>query len=98
KLRTSNLPGIPNNIWSLMEDAQNANEQVIEALQQQPLDMTDVQRKLSESERVITEVTEMSHFVIDQAQLTEHVIQYANRYRSANPILHAQLTESERLF
>src|SRR5699024_9241640 len=98
KLRTSNLPCIPTHIWEMMENAQANNEQVIESLQEQPLDMSDVQRKLVDSEQAIKDVTDKTNFVIDQAQLTEHVIQYANRYRTSFPILDAQLTESERLF
>ena len=36
--------------------------------------------------------------MIEQAYLTERVIQYANRYRSQYPMLQAKLLEAEQLF
>lgn len=98
KLRLSNLPGIPNHIWILIEESQNKNEKVIEALEEQPLDMIDIQKRLSHADSALKEVSAQTDFMIDQAKLTEHVIQYANRYRSSYPILDAQLKEAERLF
>src|SRR5690625_5130208 len=41
-LRNSNLPGIPNFIWTLMDEAKEKNDRVLEALEQQPLDIEDV--------------------------------------------------------
>ncbi|HLR64014.1 MAG TPA: septation ring formation regulator EzrA [Pseudogracilibacillus sp.] len=98
KLRLSNLPGIPNHIWILIEESQTKNEKVIEALEEQPLDMVDVQKRLSHANQALEDVMNQTDFMIDQAKLTEHVIQYANRYRSKYPILNAQLREAERLF
>src|SRR5699024_5901919 len=39
KLRKSNLPGIPNFIWSLMESTSNNNHKVLKGLEKQPLDI-----------------------------------------------------------
>src|SRR5690625_6888685 len=41
-LRNSNLPGIPIFIWTLMDEAKEKNDRVLEALEQQPLDIEDV--------------------------------------------------------
>jgi len=98
QLKLSNLPGVPNFIWSMIEHALEKNEQVMIVLEKQPLDMSNVQQALDEAKRAVEQVSEQTEMIIDQAYLTERVIQYANRYRSQYPILAAKLSESERLF
>lgn len=98
RLRKSNLPGIPNFIWSLMENTAHHNHKVLQALEKQPLDIAEVQHLLTEAESTIEQVVEEVDMMLDQAYLTEQVIQYANRYRSTYPFLAAKLSESERLF
>lgn len=98
KLRHSNLPGIPHYIWDLIEDATKKNEDVLEALEIKPLDIQAVQKTLSEAKSAVKNAIENTELMLDQAFLTEQVIQYANRYRSSNPILAAELIESENLF
>lgn len=98
KLQKSNLPGIPTFIWNSMETASGHNNRVLTALEKQPLDIAEVQHMLIEAEGAIEQVVEQVDVMLDQAYLTEQVIQYANRYRSRYPLLAAKLSESERLF
>lgn len=98
KLRNSNLPGVPNRIWDLIEEARKKNELVLEALEMKPLDIVQVQKSLNEAKNAVTLTIETTEEMLEQAFLTEQVIQYANRYRSSNPILAAELMESEKLF
>ncbi|WP_156291485.1 septation ring formation regulator EzrA [Oceanobacillus salinisoli] len=98
KLKKSNIPGVPTFIWNLIEETANKNSQVIAALEKTPLDMAVVQESLAESKKALDRTIEETHIMLDQAYLTERVIQYANRYRSKYPILAAKLAESERLF
>ncbi|WP_077327526.1 septation ring formation regulator EzrA [Virgibacillus siamensis] len=98
RLSKSNIPGVPGFIWTLMEDASNKNVRVLDVLDKQPLDITEVQKALSDAESSVNQVAEQTDMVLDQAYLTEQVIQYANRYRSQYPVLSAKLSESERLF
>ena len=98
KLKKSNIPGVPNYIWSMLETASNKNKRVIVTIENQPLDMSEVQQSLGEAKKSVDHVIEQTDFMLEQAYLTEQVIQYANRYRSSNPILAAKLAESERLF
>lgn len=98
KLRQSNLPGIPNFILSMLEEAMTKNERVIEALDKQPLDIVQVQKTLQEAKSAVENALEQTNRLIEQAKLTEVVIQYANRYRSRDPILAAKLLEAEELF
>lgn len=98
RLKKSNIPGVPTFIWTSLEETQDKNAKVIKALEQQPLDTTAVHRALSEAESAIEQTTEKIDMMLDQAYLTEQVIQYANRYRSRNPVLAGKLAEAERLF
>ena len=71
---------------------------MIKSLEKLPLDMGVVQQTLEEARLSLDQTIEQTDLMLDQAYLTEQVIQYANRYRSRNPILAAKLIESERLF
>lgn len=97
-LRTSNLPGIPNHIWTMLDEATEKNERVLHVLERQPLDMGEVQQALANSKDAVKNAIENTNLMLEQARLTEQVIQYANRYRSSYPILAGKLLESERLF
>lgn len=98
RLNKSNIPGVPNFIWNIMEESAEKNSRVLKSLEKQPLDITEVQHALSEAKAAVDQVTEQTEVTLDQAYLTEQVIQYANRYRSRYPLLAAKLSESERLF
>lgn len=98
KIRQSNIPGVPNFIWDSIENASNSNKRVIKVLDKQPLDITEVQHALSEAKDAVDHAFDQTNLMIEHANLTEQVIQYANRYRSQYPLLAAQLSESERLF
>lgn len=98
KLKSSNIPGVPNFIWTLIDEANDKNERVLATLNRQPLDVSEVQQALSEARTTVEHAVEQTNVMIEQAYLTEQVIQYANRYRSTNPILAASLMESERYF
>lgn len=98
KLKKSNIPGVPTFIWNRIENTANKNNQVIAALEKTPLDMAAVQEALSEAKITLDQTIEDTDVMLDQAYLTEQVIQYANRYRSKYPLLAAKLAEAERLF
>src|SRR5690625_4725304 len=98
KLRQSNLPGIPTFVLSMLEEASEKNERVLEVIEKQPLDIIQVQKTLKEAKMTVENALDQTNRMIEQAQLTEVVIQYANRYRSRDPILAAKLLEAEQLF
>src|SRR5699024_7985966 len=98
RLKKSNIPGVPTTIWNLMEESVHKNKIVLEMLEQKPLDITGVQQSLTEAKSTLDYFSEQTNVMLEQAYLTERVIQYANRYRSKFPVLAANLIESERLF
>ncbi|GFZ86377.1 septation ring formation regulator EzrA [Compostibacillus humi] len=98
KLKKSNIPGVPEHIWKSIEETTNKNEQVMKALERKPLDIAEVQQALANASQSLEQTVDQTELMLDQAFLTERVIQYANRYRSKNPILAAKLMEAEQLF
>lgn len=98
QLRLSNLPGIPDFIMTVLEEATEKNDRVLTVIEKQPLDIVQLQKTLEEAKATVESALEQTNTMIEQAELTEIVIQYANRYRSSDPILAAKLLEAERLF
>lgn len=98
RLKKSNIPGVPSYIWTEFETAFQKNEQVMRELETYPLDMNNVQHALMEAKKSVEQAGEKVDMMLDQANLTEQVIQYANRYRSKYDALDNKLKESERLF
>lgn len=98
RLQTSNLPGVPDFLLDQIEQAEEKNSKVMEALQRHPLNISEVQHSLEEAKNAIEHTENEAQKVIEQCYLTEQVIQYANRYRSQYPLLSAKLSEAERLF
>lgn len=98
KLKKSNVPGVPTFIWNLLETASEKNHRVVKALENQPLEMAEVQQALNDAKNAVSYCMEQTDLMLEQAYLTEQVIQYANRYRSQYPLLAKKLAEAERLF
>ncbi len=98
RLKKSNIPGVPQFIWNSMDEALEKCNQVLTALEKNPLDISEVQQSLSTAKTSVDLLIEQTDVMLDQANLTEQVIQYANRYRSKYPLLAAKLLEAETLF
>lgn len=98
RLQKSNLPGVPTFIKTIMETVVEKYEYTEDMLSEQPLDMQSVKATLEEAQKSVNHLTEQTELIIEQAYLTEQVIQYSNRYRSQNAELAEKLEESERLF
>ncbi|WP_047985110.1 septation ring formation regulator EzrA [Ornithinibacillus californiensis] len=98
KIKKSNIPGVPNFIWNSMDEALEKNNHVLKSLEKSPLDISEVQRSLAAAKAAVDLLIEQTEVMLDQAHLTEQVIQYANRYRSKYPLLAAKLLEAENLF
>lgn len=98
KLNKSNIPGIPNYIWTLADQANAKSALVTKALDKQPLDISQVQEALDQAQQAADHAAEEAGIMVDQAKMTEQVIQYANRYRSRDAELRHSLEDAERLF
>lgn len=98
KLKKSNIPGVPAFIWTSLENVAAKNDLVIQAFDQQPLEMKHIQEALNNANDELNRAVEQTNLMIEQAYLTEQVIQYANRYRSKDPGLAAKLKQAEKHF
>lgn len=98
KLQKSNLPGIPEYIFTALQKAGDGIEEVALKLDHHPLDMGEIQVGLQQASKGVRTAVEQTDFLLDQARLAEFVIQYANRYRSKYPLLAAKLSEAEHEF
>ncbi len=98
KLKASNLPGVPEFIWDILKEAKRKSDKVISKLSETPLDMKAIGKALSDAKENLHIAEEQVDLIIEQADLTERVIQYANRYRSSNQEVAKSLIEAEHLF
>src|SRR5699024_8675739 len=98
RIQKSNIPGVPRFIWNYIEEAKDKNNHVLMIIEQQPLDMNKVQHALKEAKTAVDHLVEQTDIMLDQAYLTEQVIQYDNRYRSQIQSLEAELYEAEKLY
>lgn len=98
KLKTSNVPGIPEALKNLMENAAERVKEVHQKLNGLPLNMAAVNESLLQAEELVFQVKEQTDELVEQVFFIERIIQYGNRFRSSNPILSEQLKEAERKF
>ncbi|WP_042345302.1 septation ring formation regulator EzrA [Bacillus massiliigorillae] len=98
EITQSNMPGVPSEYASFLNEAQQALKDVNEKLEEKPLDMTAVQIFLKKANEIVDEFTDLTRELIEQMLLAEKVIQYANRYRSRYPSVESALQEAENKF
>ncbi|KAB7705893.1 septation ring formation regulator EzrA [Bacillus aerolatus] len=94
----SNMPGVPDFYQLLTEEATERIGEVVQSLNEKPLNMKAVQEKLSEAVSSVTNLERKTVEVIDQAELAERIIQYGNRYKRSHPVVGAQLHQAELAF
>jgi septation ring formation regulator len=98
KLQKSNIPGVPQEVWKMVEESQEKTSWAMEILDGHPLDMAEVSTTLQQAEEISNASVEKIENLLEQAYLAEVVIQYSNRYRSQYPMLAAEMLEAEKLF
>lgn len=98
KLLRANIPGIPDDIEVRLEEADEQLFIVQNGLEEVPLNMALVEDYISNAEKVVQEVALKIDEMLENALLTEQIIQYGNRYRAAHPAMHARLLEAEMAF
>ncbi|MGM0790543.1 septation ring formation regulator EzrA [Bacillus infantis] len=94
----SNIPGLSQNYRYLMEDTKESIQNVIEKLDEKPLDIPAVQQYLEIAVMTVDKAADSTAEMIETVQLAEKVIQYGNRYRSKYPSIAKALREAEDSF
>lgn len=94
----SHLPGLPQEYLELFFATGGRIEQLSRAMNRVKLDMAEI----AEANRIIEEDVErldvMTEQIVDNAVLTEYMIQYANRYRLSNPEVDAAIQQALDLY
>lgn len=97
-VQKSNMPGVPHSFASLVEESEELIDEINLALQKKPLEMTTVQRILGEAQDKINLLYEKAERLVDDAELSEQLIQYGNRYRSSHLFIKEELRRAEEYF
>ncbi|MCM3757488.1 septation ring formation regulator EzrA [Sporosarcina aquimarina] len=98
KLLKANIPGVPDDIEVRLEEADEQLFIVKNGLEEVPLNMALVEDYINNAEKEVREVVLKIDEMLENALLTEQIIQYGNRYRASYPTMHARLLEAEMAF
>ncbi|WP_432352247.1 septation ring formation regulator EzrA [Sporosarcina sp. A2] len=98
KLQKANIPGIPDDIEVRLEEADEQLFIVQNGLEEVPLNMALVEDYIQNAEKEVNVVVTKIDEMLENALLTEQIIQYGNRYRASHPAMHARLLEAEMAF
>ena len=97
-LHKANMPGIPVQLQTTLEEVAERIYVVHEGLRQVPLNMTDVLEKVTTAETHMQQVRQTAEQLIKDVLMIERTIQYGNRYRATHSTLDERLTEAEQAF
>ncbi|OEH91808.1 septation ring formation regulator EzrA [Bacillus solimangrovi] len=97
-VKKSTLPGVPKQFWSQITDASGSIQSVAYKLEEKPLDMATIHRLLKEANDNVNGVYNELNRMLENALLSEKLIQYGNRYRNSYPFIAAKLIEAEQSF
>ena len=91
------LPGLPVAYLEYFYAVSNELKRLAKSLNTNLIDMDEVQRQLNIVSADIDTLKEKTEEIVDQAALTEQLLQYANRYRASNERV-AAASEQARMF
>ncbi|MEW9110268.1 MAG: septation ring formation regulator EzrA [Cytobacillus gottheilii] len=94
----SNIPGLSQEYKYLVHDTQESIENVMQKLEEKPLNIPTVQQYLEVAVMTVDKLAHYTEEMIETIQLAERVIQYGNRYRSSYPSIEKALQEAEQSF
>ena len=77
-----NLPGIPQKFLKLFFDASHSTEDLMAELEQAQVNIESVNRILEIATNDMNMLEEETYSIVQNATLTEQLLQYSNRYRS----------------
>ncbi|WP_349408156.1 septation ring formation regulator EzrA [Pseudalkalibacillus sp. SCS-8] len=98
EVHRNNLPGLPEDFYHSMQNAEIRLQTVTSKLSDKPLEMAEVLHRLIEAEEAVEEIYTKTFHIIDRAIWAERLIQYGNRYRSQHIAVAVKLSEAEQAF
>ncbi|MBN8209528.1 septation ring formation regulator EzrA [Bacillus sp. NTK071] len=97
-MKLSNLPGIPESYLDGFELAEEIIIELNDRLSDVPLDIYQVNEVLADAERAVEHSTEVTKKLVEDAILTERLIQFGNRYRGKYRSMDELLQKAEDHF
>ncbi|AST92863.1 MULTISPECIES: septation ring formation regulator EzrA [Sutcliffiella] len=97
-IEKSNIPGLPQQYVEQLTTSHLQLKAVSEQLEAKPLNMVAVNLVLREAVEMIESCSVSINELLEQAALSEKLIQYGNRYRSKNLEVHTKLLDAEQHF
>lgn len=93
-----NLPGIPEEFLSLFFRTSDQVETLLAELDYKRINIESVNRLLEGVTFGIQSLEESAYLIVQNATLTEQLLQYSNRYRSSNPSIQKAFNRSLTIF
>ena len=93
-----NLPGIPQEFLEIFFTASNNTEALMNELEGEKVDIETTNRLLDILTNDMNELEEAAYRIVQNATLTEQLLQYSNRYRSFDDHVQAAFDESLYIF
>lgn len=97
-LTTSNLVRIPEQFIVMKHELDNEVKEIDRYLERRPLNVRYIKEKVDKAVILLNNFEQEAYEVIHDAELSELIIQYANRYRKDNAELDSHIEEATRLF
>ena len=93
-----NLPGIPQEFLEIFFTASNNSEALMDELEGDKINIESTNRLLEILTNDMNELEEAAYRIVQNATLTEQLLQYSNRYRSFDDHVQAAFDESLYIF
>ena len=93
-----NLPGIPQSFLSVFFSTSAQIEALMDELSRGRINIDAVMRLTETSKNAIEHLEETAYLVVQNATLTEQLLQYSNRYRSFEPAVQSSFEHALKLF
>ena len=93
-----NLPGIPQSFLSVFFSTSAQIEALMDELSRGRINIDAVMRLTETSKNAIDHLEETAHLVVQNATLTEQLLQYSNRYRPFEPAVQSSFEHALKLF
>lgn len=93
-----NLPGIPQDFLSVFFTTSSQLEALMDELSRGRMDIQAIARLLEVAKSAMLNLEETAYQVVQQATLTEQLLQYSNRYRSFEPNVQSSFEHALKLF
>lgn len=98
KMRSYNLPLIPNSYYVELKEANLAIKEIVKELDRKPITIDVLNTRVDTARDLVLKLYTKTIDMLKNARLVEFAIVYGNRYRSSYNNLNGNLNQAEQLF